>query len=103
MKNLSRRQALRGATAAAAIAAVPVTAVANDPLREGVQALVDELRGPAPEKTTLGDFFHLHEVADRLEALPGIEPVRNDMWEGHFKPRRAAFGVDRLLAALGEV
>ena len=65
----------------AAVAAVPVAPPVADPLREGVQALVDEIRGPAAEKGVFISFVALQEAADRLEALPGIKAVRNDMWK----------------------
>ena len=89
---LSRRAALRGGTGAlAAITAAGAATYAAaettpDPLREGVQALVNEIRGPVLEGTRLGSYCALQEMADLLELLPGIEPVRNDAWEDTWKP-----------------
>ncbi len=79
--SISRRDALMGATAAVAVAAVPAKAAQPDPLREGVQALVNEIRQELPGNAMAGVHWALHEAADRLEALPGIIPVPNESWD----------------------
>ncbi len=78
---ISRRNALMGATAAVSVAAVPAKAAQPDPLREGVQALVNEIRQELPGNAMAGVHWALHEAADRLEALPGIIPVPNESWD----------------------
>ena len=81
---ITRRDALMGAAAVAATGAVPVAAMAKstaqDPLREGVQALVNEIRQGHLPITTTHAFWALQEAADRLEALPGIQAVPNEHW-----------------------
>ncbi len=93
MPKLSRRETLaRGgqAVAAAAVAVtvgVPAKAAHPDPLSEGVQALVNEIRKDLSGRgITAGDDWRLQEVADRLEALPGIQPVANERWQ-QWRPR----------------
>ena len=100
--NISRRDALLGATAAAAVTGLIVaplaikaagvkTALANaDPLLEGVQALVNEIRRDLSPDITASTFWALQEAADRLEALPGIQPIPNELWE-RWKPDIARF------------
>ena len=82
---LTRRTALLG-TAAVASFAAPLAAAEYlaepDPLREGVQALVNEIRASATSQGVMVSFVALQGAADRLEALPGIEPIRNVEWEG---------------------
>ena len=100
---ISRRDALRGATAAAVVTGaamaplaikaagvkaalagdpvLPAKAVRPDPLLAGVQALVNEIRRGLSEEVTAGEFWSLQEVAGRLEALPGIQPLRNESWD----------------------
>ena len=83
--NITRRSVLLGASAAAATvattaplaikaagvkAALASTRPAN-PLREGVQALVNEIRQGLDPNVTAASHFALHQAADRLEALPG--------------------------------
>ncbi len=84
MQEMTRRAALKGTAAVAAVVAVPVAMTAQaDPLREGVQALVNEIReirNPMAKGGVFLSFPGLQEAADRLEAMPGIEPVRNDRW-----------------------
>ncbi len=73
--------------AAAATVGVSVKAAQPDPLCEGVQALVNEIRQDLSGRgLTAGDDWRLQEVADRLEALPGIRPVANEQWQ-RWKPR----------------
>ena len=90
---ITRRDAMkRGGkavvVAAAAVAAgVSVKAAQPDPLCEGVQALVNEIRKDLSGRgITAGDDWRLQEVADRLEALPGIQPVANERWQ-QWRPR----------------
>ena len=64
-----------------------------DPLREGVQALVNEIRRDLGGHITMGEFWRLQQVADRLEGLPGIQPVANELWR-RWKPRTPpSFGM----------
>ena len=89
--SISRRTAL--ATGAAAITTAAITAplalksagvkvaLGGDPLRAGVQALVNEIRQELPGNAMAGVHWALHEAADRLEALPGITPVPNESWD----------------------
>lgn len=82
--NLTRREALRGTTATvAAIAAggAVTSAVARDPLRDGVQELVRMIREELPSKIMAGTSDALQQAADYLETLSGIEPVRRESWE----------------------
>ena len=89
---VTRRDAMRRggeavvAAASALTAGVPAKAVQPDPLCEGVQALVNEIRQGLAGNITIGDFWTLQETADRLEALPGIQPVANEQWQ-RWKPR----------------
>ena len=78
---ISRRGALIGASAAAlAVVGVPASAAQPDPLLEGVQSLVNEIRQELPGNAMAAVHWALHEAADRLEALPGITPVPNESW-----------------------
>ena len=95
MSKFSRRTALaRGGQAVAAaamamtagIVPTPAPAAQPDPLCEGVQALVNEIRQELSGRITMASFWALQEVADRLEALPGIRPVANEGWQ-RWKPR----------------
>ncbi len=98
MSKLSRRETLTRsgqAVAAAAVAAtigVSAKAAQPDPLCEGVQALVNEIRQELSERVTTGTFWTLQAAADRLEALPGIRPVANEIWERRWKPNMARLG-----------
>ena len=110
--NITRRAALRGAVAIA-VTAVPMAALAStnraDPLREGVQALVNEIRrGLDPNVPTawsgksrcIADAdWALQQAADRLEALPGIEAVIN---EPRYSARCTRYGMMRVLRPTGE-
>ncbi len=79
--SISRRGALLGASAAVAVVAVPTAVAAQpDPLREGIQALVDEIRHHLPPETIMGTIWALQQAADRLEALPGIQALANELW-----------------------
>ena len=99
MSKLSRRETLARGGRAIAAAAVAVTAGVSakaaqpDPLCEGVQALVNEIRQGLSGSITMGEFWRLQEAADRLEALPGIQPVANEQWR-RWKPRTSPnFGM----------
>ncbi len=89
--SISRRGALLGAGAAAVVAGVPGAALASeDPQLSDIQALVSELRN-TDGATIMAVWVAFHEVADRLEALPGIEPVPSEEWrtwrsQHHDKP-----------------
>ncbi len=79
--SISRRSALRGAAAAVAVAGVPTSVTAQpDPLRAGVQALVQEIRQGLSGQVIMATYWALQEAADRLEALPGIQAVRCEHW-----------------------
>ena len=99
---ISRRNALMGASAAIAVAGVP-TAVASqpDPLREGVQALVNEIRQDLSGQITVASTWALHQAADRLEALPGIEAVPNEYWATWRQDFDRRFGPTRVLRLAG--
>ena len=89
---ISRRDVMKHGGTAFVVAAAAVTAGVSskaaqpDPLREGVQALVNEIRQDLAGNITMGDFWTLQEAADRLEALPGVQPVANEQWQW-WKPR----------------
>ncbi len=76
---ISRRGALIGATAAAVVAGVPGAVQADYPQLEYIQALVSDLRN-CDGSLMMAVFVGFQEVADRLEALPGIVPVPNELW-----------------------
>ena len=76
--------------ATAVIVGVPAKAARPDPLRDGVQALVNEIRQGLNGNITTASFSALQEVADRLEALPGIQPTPNEHWE-RWRPYAARF------------
>ncbi len=79
---ISRRDALMGVTAAVAVAGVPTAVAAQpDPLRAGVQALVNEIRKDLSGEVLCCELWVLQEAADRLEALPGIQTVNNESWD----------------------
>jgi hypothetical protein len=103
--NITRRDALRGAAAIAATGAVPGAAMAStnraDPLREGVQALVDEIRRDLNDNIRTASFWGLQEAAERLEALPGIEPVANEHWDAYRRDIECRFGPVRVLRFVG--
>ena len=90
MKTTRRTVLAHGGKAILAAAALPLLPAINpaqaqqdarpDPLREGVQALVNEIRRDLGGHITMGEFWRLQEVADRLEGLPGIQPVANELW-----------------------
>ena len=88
---ISRRDTLLGAGAAAVVAGVPGAALASeDPQLAGIQALISELRN-CDRGIMMAVWVAFQEVADRLETLPGIVPVPNEMWrawraEHHEKP-----------------
>ena len=114
--NITRRAALRGAVAIAVTGAVPMAAMAStnraDPLLEGVQALVNEIRrGLDPNVPTawsgkprfIADVdWALQQAADRLEALPGIEAVINENWTPRYRVRCTRYGMMRVLRPAGE-
>ncbi len=101
---ISRRDALLGATAAVAVAGVPTAVAAHpDPLRAGVQALVNEIRQDlSPEVITVAHWA-LQQAADRLEALPGIPALPNEYWEIWRQDFGRRFGPTHVLRLAGEV
>ncbi len=99
---ISRRNALMGATAAVAVAAVPAKAAQPDPLRGGVQALVNEIRQDlSPEVITVAHWA-LQQAADRLEALPGIQALPNEYWQIWRQDFGRRFGPTHVLRLAGE-
>lgn len=104
--NITRRDALRGAAAIAATGAVPLAANASiqveDPLRAGVQALVDEIRQGLGRNLTTHSFWALQETADRLEALPGVQPVSNEHWPT-WATNLPGYNAIRVLRPVGRV
>ena len=103
---ITRREIMKhggNVVAAAAVAVavgVPAKAAHPDPLCEGVQALVNEIRKDLAGNMTVGDFWTLQEAADRLEALPGIQPVVNEQWQ-RWKPRMPSMARSRLCVVDG--
>ncbi len=102
---ITRRNALMGAGAAAVVAGVPGAALASeDPQIEDIQALVSELRN-TDGATMMAVWVAFHEVADRLETLPGIVPVASPEWwpawraEHHDKPTSLKWPIGPYLTA----
>ncbi len=102
---ITRRNALMGATAAAVLAGVPGAVQAGSPKIAGIQSLVSELRN-CGDDTMMAVWVALQLVADRLEALPGVMPVPDEMWQ-RFKPTQPdltgesiAVDFERLLAGM---
>ena len=88
--NATRRDVVKGGGNAVLVAAMAMTAAVVTPpakasqpdrLRKGVQALVNEIRRGLNGNITTASFSALQEVADRLEALPDIQPIPNEIWE----------------------
>ena len=96
---LTRRAVLAGAPAVAAVAVMPAipALAAQDPLREGVQALVNEIRLNLSRDIIMAQWCSLQEVADRLEALPGVERVDTYLW-GDVGQRLEDFSCRRSLS-----
>ncbi len=92
---ITRREAMKHGGRAVTAAAVAMTAGVSakaarpDPLCEGVQALVKDIRQDLEGSVTTASFSALQEAADRLEALPGIQPIPNEFWERYWRPSRA--------------
>ncbi len=101
---ISRRDALLGAGAAAVVAGVPGAALASeDPQLADIQALVSDLRN-CDRSLMMAVFVAFQEVADRLETLPGIVPVPNEWWrtwraEHHDKPTNLEWPIGPYLTA----
>ena len=59
---------------------MPGAALASeDPRLEDIQALVSDLRN-CDRSLMMAVWVAFQEVADRLETLPGVVPVPNEMW-----------------------
>ena len=116
--DITRRDALLGVTAAAVVtgaitsplaiksAGVKV-ALAGDPamspaqqLREGVQALVNEIRRDLDPNVMAGVHWALQQAADRLEALPGIEAVPSEFWTAEYQDCARRHGLAQVLRGL---
>ena len=100
---ISRRDALMGA-GAAAVVALPTAAMARpvDPLLDGVQALVNEIRQDLGGHLMVATHWALHQAADRLEALPGIQSVPNQHWDVWRRALDERSGPKRVLRPAGE-
>ncbi len=99
--SITRRSALMGATAAVAVAGVPTAVAAQpDPLLAGVQALVNEIRQDLGGHLMVATHWALHQAADRLEALPGIQAVPNEDWGDWRKALGDRSGPPRVLRGL---
>ncbi len=97
MKSPTRRTALIGACATVATLLAKTEAVAADPRLEDIQALVSDLRN-CDRSLMMAVWVAFQEVADRLEALPGVVPVPNQMWrawraEHHEKPTNLEYPI----------
>ncbi len=100
--SISRRDALMGA--AVAVAGVPTAVAAHpDPLRAGVQALVNEIRLDLPPGITSVAHWALQQAADRLEALPGIQALPNEYWQIWRQDFGRRFGPTHVLRSAGGV
>ncbi len=100
---ISRRDALMGASAAVAVAGVPTAVAAQpDPLLAGVQALVNDIRQGLDPSTIMAVLWALQEAADRLEALPGIQAVANELWTPENRDLTRRHGMVRVLRLAGE-
>ena len=77
--SISRRNALVGATAAVVVAGVPRAVQAENPKLATIQALVADLRSVGGD-TMMAVWVAFQEVADTLEALPGVAPVPSEKW-----------------------
>lgn len=110
---ISRRDLFLSGTAAAvitgaitiplAIKAAGVKAALSihpDLLLAGVQTLVREIRQELPGSIIVRAEWALQEVADRLEALPGIEVVSNEHWDIWRQDFDRRFGPTRNLRAV---
>ena len=105
--SISRRTILTGASAALiATTAAPLVAHAAQAaqpaeLRVGVQALVREIRQGLSGQIVMCTFWALQEVADRLEALPGVQAVANEHWTTEDYARANRHGMVRVLRGAG--
>ncbi len=102
--SISRRDALMGASAAVAVAGVPTAVAAHpDPLRAGVQALVNEIRQDLGPDVTMRVYWALQEAADRLEALPGIQALASELWTPENRDLARRHGMVHVLRSAGVV
>ena len=89
--SISRRDALLNAGAALVVTGAAVVPLAikaanvkaalatSGPRLDDIQALVSDLRN-CDRNIMAAVFVAFQEVADRLETLPGVVPVPNEMW-----------------------
>ncbi len=99
---ISRRDTLMGATAAVAVAGVPMAVGAQpDPLLAGVQALVNEIRQDLGPGVMMAVYWALQEKADRLEALPGIQALANELWTPENRDNARRCGMVQVLRPVG--
>ncbi len=102
MTGITRRDALLGASAAVAVAGVPTALAAQpDPLLAGVQALVNEIRQDLGGELIVATHWALHQAADRLEVLPGVQAVPNEYWVDWRKALGERSGPPRVLRLAG--
>ena len=101
---LSRRTALLGGAAVVSVGAPAAMAYRNraepNPLREGVQALVNEIRRDLGPNVMAGIHWALQQAADRLEALPGIEAVACEFWTAEYQDDARRHGLAQVLRRL---
>ena len=90
MTSITRRGALLGAGAAVTVAGMPAGVQAVEHA-DYLQALVSDLRNVEP-RMPYCVWIAFQEMADRLEALPGIEPVPNELWRRR-KPPYGKYGL----------
>ena len=106
---ITRRTALAGGAAAITTAAITAPlalkagatkaalAARPDPLRDGVQALVNEIRRDLGPNVMAGIHWALQQAADRLEALPGIEAVPSEFWTAEYQDCARRHGLAQVL------
>ncbi len=105
MTAITRRGAMLGASAAVAVVAVPTIASAQpDPLRAGVQVLVNEIRQDLSGGVVMSAFWALQQAADRLEMLPGVQAIPNEHWDSwRSDVLDGRYGLKRVLRHVGGV
>ena len=75
-------------------------ALAGDPLRAGVQALVNEIRRDLSGEVMAAVHWALQQAADRLEVLPGIEAVACEFWTAEHQDDARRYGLAQVLRGL---
>ena len=88
------------ATPLALKATATKAALGGDPLRAGVQALVNEIRRDLSGEVMAAVHWALQQAADRLEALPGIEAVACEFWTAEYQDCARRHGLAQVLRGL---